>query len=307
MRAAFLGTPDEAVPILAAVGDVADVTVVITRPDAPRGRSGRPVPPPVKVSAEERGWRVEQPERAAEIGPLVADADVAVVAAFGRLIPGPVLAVPPAGFVNVHFSLLPRWRGASPVVRAILAGDGETGVTLMQMDEGLDTGPMFAWAATRVDPEEPAGTLTDRLAGMGADLVRSRLGEVVAGSLRPVPQDGTRATAAGKVTVEEAFLDPGRHRKEPVVRAVRAFNPRPGAWGIVGGERIKVWRARPGAGVVSPGTAILQGGAVLLGVADGVVELVEVQPTGRPVMSAVAWMNGRRGAPAVFGSAGGAR
>jgi methionyl-tRNA formyltransferase len=170
----------------------------------------------------------------------------------------------------------------------------------MQMDEGLDTGPTFDRAMTPIDPEESAGALTDRLAEMGADLVRSRLGNVVAGSLRPVPQDGSRATAAGKVVVEEAFVDPGRHHRDSVVRAVRAFNPKPGAWGIVGGQRIKVWRARAATGAVAPGTAVLQGGVVLLGVADGVVELVEVQPPGRPVMSAAAWMNGRRGTPAEF-------
>ncbi len=301
IRAAFLGTPDEAVPILLAVADVAEVAVVITRPDAAKGRSGRLVSPPVKVVAEERSWRVEQPKRAADIASLVGGIDVAVVAAYGRIVPAAALAVPGAGFVNVHFSILPRWRGASPVVRAILAGDRDTGVTLMRMDEGLDTGPAFETAVTEIGADETTGALTSRLAELGADLVRRRLADVVSGAIEAAPQDSARTTAAGKVTVEEAFVDPHRHTTTAVLRAVRAFNPKPGAWGVVGEERIKVWRAAPAEGLVAPGTAILANGSVYLGASDGTVELIEVQPEGKPVMSAAAWMNGRRGVPAVFG------
>jgi methionyl-tRNA formyltransferase len=301
IQAAFLGTPDAAVPILIALSEVADITVVVTRPDRPRGRSGDPVPPPVKVEAVRRGWAVIQPVGAADITAVVGGADVAVVAAYGRLIPGAALAVPPAGFVNVHFSLLPRWRGASPVVRAILAGDGETGVTLMRLDEGLDTGPTLDRSRTLIDPGETTGELTRRLADIGAGLLRSRLEAIVAGSLRPVPQDSAGATAAAKVTVEEAHVDPRRHRAQAVLRAVRAFNPKPGAWGTVEGERLKVWGARAHFGTaVPPGTAVVRSGMILLGVADGVVELIEVQPPGRAVMAAAAWMNGRRGTPAQF-------
>jgi methionyl-tRNA formyltransferase len=255
----------------------------------------------VKVEAMRRGWAVIQPVGAADIAAVVRGADVAVVAAYGRLIPGAALAVPAAGFVNVHFSLLPRWRGASPVVRAILAGDGETGVTLMRLDEGLDTGPTLDRSRTPIYTGETTGELTRRLADIGAELLRSRLEAIVAGSLLPVPQDPAGATAAGKVTVEEAHFDPRRHRAEAVLRAVRAFNPKPGAWGFVEGSRFKVWkcRAHPEAAVPA-GLAVLRSGVVVLGVADGVVELVEVQPPGRAVMPAVAWMNGRRGTPAQF-------
>ncbi|MBI5158131.1 MAG: methionyl-tRNA formyltransferase [Acidimicrobiia bacterium] len=300
MRAAFLGTPDAAVPILAALGAIAEVTVVITRPDKPRGRSGDPQPPPVKVAAGRHGWPVAQPVRAAELAGLVRGVDVAVVAAYGRIVPGEALAIPAAGFVNVHFSLLPRWRGASPVVRAILAGDTETGVTLMRLDEGLDTGPTFDRVATPIGADETTGDLTSRLAVLGARLLASRLEAIVAGALPPVAQDPTRATAAGKVAVEEAHLDPRRHRVAALLRAVRAFNPKPGAWSVVEGERLKVWAARPAHGQVAAGTAERRDGAVLLGAADGVVELMTVQPAGKPSMSAAAWMNGRRGAPAVF-------
>jgi methionyl-tRNA formyltransferase len=300
IRAAFLGTPQEAVPILAALAGAAEIARVITRPDRARGRSGRPVPPPVKRFADERGWEVVQPGRSGDLAELVAGCEVAVVAAYGRLIPEAALAVPAAGFVNVHFSLLPRWRGASPVVRAILAGDTVTGVTLMRLDAGLDTGPTLDRVTTEIGPGETAGELTLRLAALGAELLRSRLGAIVDGTLPAQPQPELGATAAAKVTVDEAHLDPRRHRTAAVSRAVRAFNPKPGAWALVGEERVKVWEVAPGTAVATPGTARVVGRAVVLGTADGSVELVTVQPPGRSAMSALAWMNGRRGEPAEF-------
>jgi len=300
IRAAFLGTPDAAVPILSSLGVIAEVTIVITRPDKPRGRSGDPLPPPVKVEATRHGWPVAQPKQSADLAALVRGADVAVVAAYGRIVPAAALSTPAAGFVNVHFSLLPRWRGASPVVRAILAGDTETGVTLMRLDEGLDTGPTYDRVTTPIGAAETAGEVTTRLAGLGASLLVSRLEAIVAGTLRPVPQDPAGATAAAKVTVDEAHLDPRRHHTEAMVRAVRAFNPAPGAWSIVEGERFKVWEVRRAQGEATPGRAERRDGAVLLGTADGVVTLVTVQPAGKPPMAATAWMNGRRGAPAIF-------
>lgn len=301
IRAAFLGTPAEAVPILEAVSTVATITTVVTRPDRPRGRSGRPAPPPVKLAAMQAGWEVAQPARSADLAGLVAGCDVAVVAAYGRLIPASALVVPPAGFVNVHFSLLPRWRGASPVVRAILAGDAETGVTLMRLDEGLDTGPTYDQATVAIGPEETAGELTARLAGLGAGLLRDRLATIVAGDLPVVAQDDATATAAARVEVAEAFVDPERHHRDAVLRAVRAFHPRPGAWAIADGLRIKLWRTRFATGDAPPGWAGVVDGVVLLGARDGAVELVEVQPEGRAVMSGRSWMAGRRDAPARFG------
>jgi methionyl-tRNA formyltransferase len=299
-RAAFLGTPAEAVPVLESLAQVATITRVITRPDRPRGRSGKASPPPVKLTAREHGWEVAQPARSLDLAELVAGSDIAVVAAYGRLIPEVALRVPAAGFINVHFSLLPRWRGASPVVRAILAGDAATGVTLMQLDAGLDTGPTYDRVSTAIGAEENAGELTMRLAALGAGLLQARLGVIVSGALRPVGQDEAGATAAGKVTVAEAHLDPRRHRTVAVLRAVRAFNPKPGAWALVDGQRFKVWAARPAAGAAPPGTALMDGKTVVLGTADGVVELVTVQPPGRSPMTASAWMNGRRGTPAQF-------
>jgi methionyl-tRNA formyltransferase len=260
----------------------------------------------VKVAAESWGLPVMQPQRAsADPGALRAHRpDVAVVAAYGQLLKPALLEVPAAGFVNVHFSLLPRWRGASPVVRAILAGDAATGVSIMAIDEGLDTGPVFATAATPIGETETAGGLTARLASMGSRLLAETLPGIVGGSIAAEPQDDAAATAAAKVRTEEAFVDPRHHSAEAVLRAVRAFHPRPGAWGVVEGDRLKLWAAAPAAGSgPDPGAAEVVGGEVRLGTRDGSVALLRVQPSGKAPMDAAAWMAGRRGRRASFGPA----
>jgi methionyl-tRNA formyltransferase len=303
VKAVFYGTPAEAVPSLEVLDSLAEVPLVVTRPDRPRGRSGKPRPPPVKQAASLLGLEVSQPERAVHdlermraLGP-----DVAVVVAYGQILPRELLAVPGHGFVNVHFSLLPRWRGASPVVRTLLAGDEVTGVTLMLLDAGMDTGPVIAVEPTRVEEGESAGELTARLAGLGAEMLRAHLGPYLAGERPPRPQPEEGATAAARVRVEEAFVDPLRHRAEAVLRAVRAFDPKPGAWTDLDGIRVKLWRARPVAGPgPQPGLAAAVGGSLLLGTADGAVELVEVQPAGRGRMRGMDWMRGRRLEPARF-------
>lgn len=300
--AVFLGTPEEALPILAALQEVAEVALVVTRPDRARGRSSRPVPPPVKLAAHTAGLAVTQPSSKTELFEAVAavDADVAVVAAYGRIIRPDLLTVPRSGFVNVHYSLLPRWRGASPVIRAILAGDEVTGVSLMVLDEGLDTGPVFAAESIAIGADEDAGTLTGRLAGLGARLVAASLGPYLEGALTPVPQDDSKATAASKVTTDEALIDPTRHTAASILRAVRAFNPRPGAWTVVEGDRLKIWKAAVSPRAATRGVARLEGNSVVLGADGGSVELLEVQPAGKQPMSAVGWMHGRRGRPATL-------
>lgn len=301
IRAAFFGTPAEAVPVLAGLREVAEVGLVVTQPDRPRGRSGTPQPPPVKLAAAAWGLGVVQPARPGEIVDLLDGTDVAVLAAYGRLVPAALLAVPRRGFVNIHYSLLPRWRGASPVVRAILAGDEETGVTLMEMDQGLDTGGIISAKRAPIGAEETAGELTERLADLGSRLVAEVLPAWVEGSITAIPQDGSLATAAAKVTIDEAFVMPARHTAEAVWRAVRAFNPRPGAWGVVEGTRHKLWRVGPSPSPgVAPGIASVIGGRVILGCADGAVEVLRIQPAGRAEMSARSWMHGRRGEPARF-------
>ena len=293
MRAVFLGTPAAAVPALAALANAIDVDVVVTRPDAPVGRSGKPRPPAVKLAALEWGLTVLQPESRAGLGSTLAevDADVGVVVAYGELLEAPVLATKRFGYLNLHFSLLPRWRGPAPVERAILAGDEITGVSLMLIDEGLDTGPLVAVAETDIEPDETAGRLTQRLSYIGADLLESTLEEYLLGSRRPAPQIEAGVSHAPLLTTAEAQLGPDMDPDE-FARAVRAFNPRPGAWLERGGSRLKIWEAAgsvegPPAGVVD-----LEAGVPTLGVAGGGVALIVVQPAGRKRMSGRDWWNG---------------
>jgi methionyl-tRNA formyltransferase len=259
-------------------------------------------PGPVAEAASTWGLSVHSPDREA-LGALLRGVDVAVVAAYGLLIRPEHLDVPRHGFVNVHFSLLPRWRGASPVVRCLLAGDATTGVSLMAMDAGLDTGPVLVREAIPVLPWDTGGGLTARLAALGADMVTSHLGAVVRGEIEAVPQDDDAATAAGKVVPAEAFVDPARHTVSAVERAIRAFHPKPGAWSMVDGGRIELVSATANGGAFEPGVATLVNGRVILGAVGGSVHLLAVKPEGRRTMDAVAWMNGRRGAPARFGAA----
>ncbi len=300
MRAAFFGTPPAAVPALAALAAVADVALVVTRPDKARGRSRRPIPPAVKEAAADWGFPVAQPRRAGDVTDRLTalDVDVAVVVAYGQLLPPGLLAVPAHGFVNVHFSVLPRWRGAAPVARAILAGDRITGVSLMVLDEGLDTGPVLVSEETPIGAEETAGALTARLAALGAALLGDYLGAYVAGNLVAVPQDGSSATVASKLEGAEAQLDRSMDGPE-VLRRVRAFHPRPGAWVETDAGRIKVLRARPTSDAgLRPGHIEATGGVAVLTTGAGSVELVEVQPAGKPPMAGRDWMNGRRNEPA---------
>lgn len=298
MRVAYFGTPDDAVPPLAAlVAAGHDVARVVTQPDRRRGRGGATTPSPVRVAAEALGLPVRTPARAGELAAELAglELDAGVVVAFGQLLPPPVLRSARLGFVNLHFSLLPRWRGAAPVERAVLAGDAETGVCVMALDEGMDTGPVYARVATPIGPREDAGALRARLVALGTPLLVEVLAELP--DRTPQPQTGD-AVAAPKLTVDEfrlRFSDP----VAVVDRTVRAGTPRPGAWAECDGRRLKVVRAEPADRVVDapPGTVAADAGVVC---ADGRLRLLEVQPEGRPVMAAAAWLAGRRGAPTVL-------
>ena len=301
--AVFMGTPQAAVPVLGALREIADVVLVVTRPDRPRGRSQRLESPPVKDAALAWNLALAQPKSGEQLFDAVgaASPEVAVVAAYGRLIKPDLLQLPQLGFLNVHYSLLPRWRGASPVVRAILAGDQETGVSLMKMDEGLDTGPVIATVAIPIGPTDSTGALTERLASAGAALLVAEMPRYLAGEIVPRGQADELATAAGKVTTDEAHIDPARHSAEAVDRAVRAFNPKPGAWCMVDEARIKIWKTSAIIQVaVDPGEARVVDGRVILGTRTGPIELLRVQPSGKPEMDATAWMNGRRGQPALL-------
>jgi methionyl-tRNA formyltransferase len=270
VRVVFLGTPVDAVPALRALHAAGyEIPLVVTQPDRKRGRGGALVPSPVKAAAEELGLAVATPGRAREVVEQVraTGADLGVVVAFGQLLPPALLDALPHGFVNVHFSLLPRWRGAAPVERAILAGDTETGVCIMELEAGLDTGPVYACAPAAIDDTETAGQLHERLVAIGTDLLLQTLPEVATAT--PAPQSG-EPTYADKLTVDEFRLDPAASPAE-LVRRVRAGNPRPGAWTMVDGRRVKVWGAH---------------------VEDGRFVPDEVQPEGKRPMTYAAFRAG---------------
>ena len=299
MRTIFLGTPAAAVPSLRALGGFSEVAAVVTRPDRPRGRSGRPQPSEINQAARELGLEVAQPETAAELADVIAShapVDVALVVAYGMLVRPTTLLVPKAGFVNVHFSALPRWRGAAPVQRAILAGDDRTGVTLMQMDEGLDTGPTLVTISTAVGPVETGSTLTSRLAGLGAAMVTAWLPAAVEGRLAAVPQNGTAATHAPKLASTERWIDLERGAVA-VLAAVRGLAPWPGAWIRHDSGAIRIVAAGRGSADLPPGILGVIDTRLELGTSTDAIELVEVQPEGKRVMGAMDWARGLRDGP----------
>lgn len=300
MRAAFLGTPAAAIPSLAALVQIADVEFVVTQPDRPKGRGLRSAESPVKLAALEWGIPLFQPRSNSELLNVMQSeyVDVAVVAGYGRILTPEVLRTTRVGFVNVHFSLLPRWRGAAPVERAIATGDEVTGVSLMLIDDGLDTGPVITAHETDIDEDETGGSLTARLADLGGLLMSEVLADFVAGHRIPAPQIDAAAVLAPRLTSADARLDPQR---DDVVleRAVRAFHPRPGAWLSVEGVRIGVLRARLSPETVVPGRIEVIAGRPVLGCGSGALELIEVHAAGKRQMTGAAWANGRRGAPAL--------
>jgi methionyl-tRNA formyltransferase len=295
LRLAFMGTPDFAVPSLAALGTAGhDIAAVYSQPPRPAGRGHRPQPSPVQQAAEAAGLPVRVPTRfddaaIAEFAALGLDA--AVVAAYGLILPKAVLAAPRLGCLNVHASLLPRWRGAAPIQRAILAGDEETGITIMQMDEGLDTGAMLAEEAVPVGPKTTAQQLHDRLAALGARLLVDTLVGVAQGRVAPRPQPTVGATYAKKLRREEGALDWRRPARE-LERAVRAFDPWPGAWFEHGRDRIRVLAAElAGASAdAAPGTVLDDGLAIACG--EGALRPLMLQRAGRAPQEVDAFLRG---------------
>jgi len=305
MKVGFAGTPAFAAGLLRALLD-ADIPVALslTQPDRARGRGQKLAASPVKELAQERAIPVYQPPTLAPgdaRAPLLAyDLDVLVVAAYGLILPPAILAWPRHGCINVHASLLPRWRGAAPIQRALLAGDEATGITLMQMDEGLDTGPMLDVAHIPIAARETAGSLEHKLSVQGASVLVACLRRMAAGTLRqPVPQPAG-ATYASKIQKSEADID-WSSSAAVIDRQVRAFDPTPGASTLWSGERVKVWRAQPATGPLrgsAPGVVlavVAEGVTVACG--EGAVVLEELQPAGGRRMSAFTFATGRRLAP----------
>jgi methionyl-tRNA formyltransferase len=305
MRIAFLGTAGFAVPSLRACIDAGhDVAAVVTQPDRP-GDRGRPAPRPVGDLARERGLPLLQPPRirepAATSEVLDLGVDGLVVAAYGQILPAALLDVPRLGGINVHASLLPRWRGASPVAAAILAGDEETGVSIMRMEAGLDTGPVYAMRATPIAPTETTPQLTDRLALMGAELLVEVLAALERGGVEARPQDDDAATLAPRLRREDGRVDWSEMGAAEVDRRVRALDPWPGVTAPLAGAEVRLLAGAPlstGDASGPPGTVLRTDRQVAeVATREGVYSVHRVQPPGRRPMDAAAYLRGRR-APA---------
>jgi methionyl-tRNA formyltransferase len=290
MKIIFMGTPQFSVPILQALAKAHDIVCVYCQPPRPAGRGKALRPTPVHHAAEALGLPVRHPSslRSAEEQAAFANlnADIAVVVAYGLILPQPVLDAPRFGCVNIHASLLPRWRGAAPIHRAILAGDAETGVCLMQMDAGLDTGPVLLRAATTIGAEDTTADLHDSLSQMGADLVVSALPRLP--SLVPVPQPAEGVTYAAKIDKSEARID--WHAPAAVIdRQIRGLSPFPGAWCESAGERVKFLRSRLAEGHGLPGQ-VLHGLTIACG--SGAVEITLAQRQGKRPASTEEFLRG---------------
>jgi methionyl-tRNA formyltransferase len=293
MRLVFMGTPAFAriaLDALHAAGH--DIACVYARPPRPAGRGQHPRPSPVQERAEALGLPVRTPARLRDADEQAAfaalGAEAAVVVAYGLILPAPVLAAPARGCLNIHASLLPRWRGAAPIQRAIMAGDAETGISIMAMDEGLDTGPVLLRRALALTPADTAGTLHDRLAVLGAELVVEALAAL--DTLVPQPQSGAGVTYAAKIDKSEARVDWTRPETE-ILRQIRGLSPFPGAWCEVGGERVKLLFAVPADGVGPPGRVLDDRLTIACG--SGALRPTRLQRAGGSATDAAAFLRGR--------------
>jgi methionyl-tRNA formyltransferase len=301
MNLVFAGTPEFAVPALKALIDAGHtILAVYTQPDRPAGRGRKLGMSAVKEFAVARGLRVHQPvtlKSETEVETLRAlKPDAMIVIAYGLILPGSILAVPQYGCINVHASLLPRWRGAAPIQRAIEAGDANTGVTIMQMDAGLDTGAMLAVAQAPIGADDTAATLHDRLAQLGGRLLVDTLAQLVCGAVVPQTQDSALATYATKLNKDEARLD-WNADAELLARRIRAFNPWPVAHTALDGQALRLWHAQaehPTAAEQLPGTVLsADADGVRVQCARGVLRITRLQLEGGKVLEARAFLNGR--------------
>lgn len=296
MRVLFAGTPAVAVPSLNALVEAGfDVVAVLTRPDAPVGRKRVLTPSPVAARAAELGIDVIRAARVdAEATEQISAArpDVAAIVAYGGLVPPAALAIPSHGWVNLHFSLLPAWRGAAPVQRSVIAGDDVTGAVTFQLEEGLDTGPVFGTLTETVGPEDTAGELLERLSRSGAVLLAQTLSAIKAGKAVAVPQSGD-VTLAPKLTLEDGHIN-WSHPALAIGRQARGVTPEPGAWTVLAGQRVKLEpvRLRPDVTDLPPGSVANNGKSVLVGTGSHAVELTRIQPAGKKMMSAADWARG---------------
>jgi methionyl-tRNA formyltransferase len=296
-RIVFMGSPDFALPSLGALANTYDVVGVVTQPDRASGRGRELKSPPVKVLAQELGIPVIQPEKLRTPEAMEQlhtwNPDLIVVAAFGQILRKDVLDLPRYGCINVHASLLPRWRGAAPIHAAILHGDEETGVTIMKMDVGLDTGPILIQRSIRLTRDDTTGSVTKILSHLGAELLIETLPEYVSGKIIPTPQPEEGMTYAPMLKKEEGGLDFTRPPEE-LARRVRAFHPWPGAFMDFDGVLLKIHRAHAEAGDTIAGQRLVYRDQPAIGAGGGLLILDEVQPAGKKSMSGKAFLAGAR-------------
>lgn len=298
MKIIFAGTPAFSTPALEALVNAGhEIELVLTQPDRPAGRGMKAAASAVKLLAQKHGLALLQPEslKQAELHVRLAsiDADIMVVVAYGLILPLAVLNIPKFGCLNIHASLLPRWRGAAPVERAILAGDRETGITIIQMDQGLDTGPILLQRPIPIAQDDTSQTLRDKLALLGAGCIVEALGRVQQHAFLPVPQDDSGATYAPKLEKHEAEVD-WRSKAENIERAVRAFNPSPGAYSRIHEIVIKIWQARaaPDTGGVPGQIVAVERRGIVVACGEGALVLETVQKSGGKKLSAASFLLG---------------
>jgi methionyl-tRNA formyltransferase len=292
-----MGSPDFALLTLHALAEHYEVVGVVTQPDRAAGRGRELKPPPVKVLAQELGLPVIQPEKLRQPEAMnqlrLWNPDLIVVTAFGQILRKDVLDLPPYGCINVHASLLPRWRGAAPINAAILHGDDKTGITIMKMDVGLDTGPILSQRSIPLARDDTAGSVFEKLSRLGAALLIETLPDYLSGRLQPVPQTEEGMTYAPMLKKEEGQLDFNRPAVE-LERRVRAFNPWPGAFMDFDGALLKVHRAHVERGEASAGQRLIYGDQPAVGTGDGLLVLDEVQPAGKKPMNGKSFLSGAR-------------
>lgn len=293
MRIAVAATPEVAIPTLdALLVSEHELVCVITRPDAPAGRGRALQATPVANWAVANSVKLFKPETSQSLGDLIKDLDLVVTIGYGLLLPIEILEVPKHGFINLHFSLLPRWRGAAPVQRAIEAGDSVTGVTVFKLDAGMDTGPIYVSAQIPLSVSTTADQLFQSLANLGVEPVLKTL-DLIARGEAPTPQNNAGATRAYKLNKEEGLID-WKSNAEVINRKVNAFNPDPGAWSNFRGQVIKINRVRVSNKSVDAGVLIVVEKSIYIGTATSALELLEVTPSGKAQMSATSWANGAR-------------
>jgi methionyl-tRNA formyltransferase len=297
IRVVFMGSPDFSLPTLRALAEKYEVVGIVTQPDRASGRGRELKPPPVKLLAQELNIPVIQPEKLRQPEAMeqlrIWEPDLIVVAAFGQILKKDVLYLPRFGCINVHASLLPRWRGAAPVNAAILHGDEETGVTIMKMDVGLDTGPILTQRSIPLTRDDTAGSVFEKLSHLGADLLIETLPDYLSGKIQPTPQSEEGMTYAPMLKKEEGQLDFTRPADE-LERRIRAFNPWPGAFMDFDGTLLKIHRAHVAEGNAAAGQRLNYEGQPAVGAGGRLLILDEVQPAGKKSMSGKAFLAGAR-------------